>query len=153
MADLTSTISIQGAVGNQVVGWTHTATMTDIVDAGVRHEGSPGIWGYTAMDDNAIGTDASPVFEQASPAYLLNKNDASSMFTNVQMGLTGGSKTVELALAPGSCAIIMDDDGSGLCDYSATDTDVTLIGVVQVVNSITFGEQSGMLQTLTALKA
>lgn len=154
MADLTSTIFIQGSVGNQSVSWSHTATITDIVDAGTRFEGRPGGGsGYTSMDDTISGTNSSPIFEQLTPNYLFNKNDASSIYTSVQLELTGGVKVMALDIAPGGCAVIMDNDGTGMIDYSATITDVTLIGVILITNNPTMKAGVGILSTLTALKA
>lgn len=153
MADLTSTIFIQGSVGNQSVSWSHTATITDIVDAGTRLEGRSGGSGITAMNDNVTVGVASPIFEQLTPNYLFNKNDASSMYTSAHCILTGDTKSVMLFIAPGGCAIMMDVDNSGMIDYSGTNTDTTTIGVIAVSNDQAVVGGYGKLATLTALKA
>ena len=154
MADLTSTISIQGSVGNQSVSWSHTATITDIVDAGTRLAAGSEIIGYTAMDDNAMLDDlTSPIFSQTTPAYLFLNNDASSMPTLPQVKTSVVGIAASFYMAPGSCVILMDPNGIGMIGNSSTDVDVTLGTVSSVSNSqVTLGIV-GLLQVLTGLKA
>ena len=154
MADLISTISIQGSVGNQSVSWSHTATITDIVDAGTRLEADSEIIGYTAMDDNAMLDDlASPIFSQITPAYLFLKNDASSMPTLPQVKTSVVGIAASFYMVPGSCVILMDPNGIGMIGNSSTAVDVTLGTVSSASNrQVTLGIV-GLLQVLTGLKA
>jgi len=153
MADLTSTIGITGFVGNQSISWTSTAVVADIVDAGIRNDGNSGILGQVGFDEGSFGSLSAPLFEQLSPNYIMFKNDAATMPTNMKMWLTGGVKAVSLVVAPGGFAVIMDPNSIGLCDYSATDTDITLIGALTITNTDVAPGVIGILTALTALKA
>lgn len=154
MADLTSTISIQGIINGQRVDWSSSATVADIVDAGTRFDGPTSIWGQVAFDGGNLASGFSPVFDQLSPTYIMAKNDASSMPTGCSMVLTGGGTLrVGLMVAAGGFVTLMDTNGVGITKYSATNTDTDTLGVINITNDFAAPGMVGTLAVLTGLKA
>lgn len=148
MADLVSTLRITGRIGNRSISFTHTYTMTDVYDAGLRNSSG------AASDASYLGGNnvnaEQYLYLQDTPNYLLMAN-ISPQFPVVFNITSSSAPIAEMVLVPGSFAIL--GAVSGMLNLTNATGSTTLLDVGNVFCSSVPGIPIGTSAVFMAFNA
>ena len=130
MADLVSTLRITGRIGNRSISFTHTYTMEDVYDAGLRNS-SGAASSASYLGGNNVNAEQY-LYLQDTPNYMLMAN-INPQFP-VVFNITSSSAAIaEIICAPGSFCIL--GAVSGMLNLTNATGSTTLLDVGNVFGS------------------
>lgn len=138
MADLTSTVTINGVINGRRVSVASTCVYEDIVDVGTTQDAAYNA-SYTTMGFNSS---TSLVFNQDCPDYLLAINRSTSEAAMLGIEISGGAATYLLHLPPGGFAVLnqaVNGEGMVMVDNSATNINLLEVQKAEGANIPGFG--------------
>lgn len=127
MADLVSTLRITGRIGNRSISFTHTYTMTDVYDAGLRNSSGAASSSSYLGGSNVVGEQY--LYLQDTPNYLLMAN-INPQFPVVFNVTSSSAPIIEIICAAGSFCIL--GAVSGMVNLTNATGSTTLLDVGNV---------------------
>ncbi len=148
MANLVSTLRISGRIGNRSISFTHTYTMEDVYDAGLRNS-SGGTFDTSYLGGNNVNAEEY-LYLQDTPNYLLMAN-TNPQFPVVFNITSASAPIAEFALAPGAFCIL--GAVGGMLNLTNATGSTTLLDVGNVYGSGMPGFPSGTPAVFMAFNA
>lgn len=148
MADLTSTLRITGKIGNRTINFTHTFTMEDVYDAGLRNSSGAASSG-SYMGGNNVNAEQY-LYLQDTPNYMLMAN-INPQFPVVFNVTSSSAPIIEVICPPGAFCVL--GANTGMVNLTNAANSTTLLDVGNVFGASLNGFPMGTPAVFMAFNA
>lgn len=150
MADLTSTLRIQGTIGGRVVNFSHTYTISDVYDVALRSSGHAFNYDSFMGEEDGAAQTQNVFYFQDTPNYLAMAA-THPQFPTVFNLETSGTNDVRLVCAPGAFVVLHAN--TAMISQNTTNGGTTLNDVENIGVNALQGFPNGQANVMAVFNA